>query len=151
MNANEFLIYLIEREIDSLFRAARALPADKLAWQPGPATRSALCQLQEVATASEQFWSIYETKTMEWSDEAFAKWKEERSKITDLDELEKLTRANLGKVVEYIRGLDPSEYTVPVSLPFGNDFKMADVLAYPYWNMSYHEGQINYIASLLES
>jgi len=26
---------------------------------------------------------------------------------------------------------------------------LAEVMAYPYWNMSYHQGQINYIASLL--
>ena len=26
---------------------------------------------------------------------------------------------------------------------------LAQVIAYPHWNMSYHEGQINYIASML--
>jgi hypothetical protein len=26
---------------------------------------------------------------------------------------------------------------------------LANIIAYPYWNMSYHEGQVNYIASML--
>lgn len=151
MEATELLTYLTEREIDSLFRAAHAVPADKLDWTPAPGMRSALDMLQEVATALDVFWSIYTEKKMEWSDDAFAKWKEDRSKITSLEELEKKTRESTAKLAEFMKNLDPAELTTPVTLPFPGEWKMADVLAYHYWNMSYHEGQIYSITFLLES
>lgn len=151
MNAIDLLIYLTERQIDSIFRAAAAIPADKLEWAPTPGNRSALDQLQEVATAPVAFWSAYSERKVEWDQEKFEKWKAERSKITTLPELEKLTRENIAKVVEFMRGLDPSELTAPVELPFPGSYNLADVLAYNYWNMGYHEGQITYIAAMLES
>ncbi|MEA2553574.1 MAG: hypothetical protein QOJ65_1750, partial [Fimbriimonadaceae bacterium] len=40
MTATELLIHLTEKEIDSLFQAARRLPADKLDWKPAPDARS---------------------------------------------------------------------------------------------------------------
>ena len=36
---------LLDRQIDSLYRAARALPADRLAWSPASGVRTALDML----------------------------------------------------------------------------------------------------------
>ena len=149
MNAQELLIHLTEGQMKSLFRAARSLPADKLAWKPAPGARSALDQLQEVATALDQFWAIYTERKIDFDEAKFAKWVEDRSKITSLDELERLTNEGTKKLCDFIRTVPDSAWTEPVQLPFPGEFTMADVLAYHYWNASYHEGQINYIGSLL--
>jgi len=151
MNAIDLLIHLTERQIDSIFRAVAAIPAEKLTWSPTPGNRSALDQLQEVATAPIAFWSAYSERKVEWDEEKFNKWREERSKITDLGELEKLTRENIAKVAEFMRGLTEDELTAPVQLPFPGSYSLADVLAYNYWNMGYHEGQITYIATMIEN
>jgi len=149
MNALELLSYLTERRVDALFRAARALPTDKLTWKPTPDSRSALDQLQEVATANDQFWPLITEGKAKWSPEIFMKWVEERSKITDLDELEQLTKASTARLLAYLRTLDPAELTRPVELPFpGGPLTLADVVSYQLWNTSYHEGQIMYIGTL---
>ncbi|MBN9503780.1 MAG: hypothetical protein BGO01_08360 [Armatimonadetes bacterium 55-13] len=151
MNAFELLTRLTENQIDSLFRAASALPADKLDWQPSANTRSALDQLQEVATALDVFWASFTERKIEWSDEMFAEWKESRSKITSLAELESKTRESTKKLVEFMKGLSAEDLTKPVELPFPGSYTLADVLAYHYWNMSYHEGQITMIGMLLQA
>lgn len=38
-----------------------------------------------------------------------------------------------------------------VEMPWPGDFRVADLLTYHYWNMTYHEGQITYIASMLQN
>ena len=49
MTATELIAYQTKKQLDSFFEAVRRIPADKLEWQPDPASRSALDQLQEVA------------------------------------------------------------------------------------------------------
>jgi len=151
MNALQLLCHLTRRQTDSLFRAARNLPAERLDWTPAPGVRSALSQLQEIATANETFKAAWTERKISWSPEAFAKWMEYRSQFTDLDQLEEMTRKSCEDLCEFIMGLQESDLTLPVEMPFPGDFKLADILAYTYWNASYHEGQINYIASILEA
>jgi len=149
MTAIELIIRLTEREIDSLFKAARALPADKLDWKPAPGARSALDQLQEIATSYDTFQSAHKERRVEWSEEMFAKWIAERSKITDLDELEKRTREGYRSALADLQASNPDDLVLPVEMPFPGDFTLVDIYTYYYWNAAYHEGQIRYIASLL--
>ena len=149
MNAQELLIQQTEKQIAQLFAVARRLPADKLDWKPAPGARSALCQLQEVATALPIFWQIYTDRKLDWDPGKMAAWVEERSKLTTLDELEAVAKENTRKLAEFIRELDPEHLTDSVELPFPGERNMADVLGYHFWNASYHEGQITYIESLL--
>jgi len=151
MTAIELITRQTEKQIDSLFRAARALPADKLDWKPAPGARSALDQLQEIATSYDQFQCAHKERKVEWDGEKFAAWMAERAKITDLDELERLTREGYGKMLADLQGTDPANLTAPVQMPFPGDFSLADIFCYYYWNASYHEGQIYYIGTLLAS
>lgn len=150
MNATELLCYLTDKQVDSLFTAARSVPADKLDWKPAPGARSALDQVQEAATAIDKFWSAYESKKVEWDQEAFNTWQAERGKLTSLDELERICKEQTKRLTDFIRKTNEDDLSLPVSMPFPGDFKFADILAYHYWNCSYHEGQINYIVSMLE-
>jgi uncharacterized damage-inducible protein DinB len=149
MDANELLVYLTRRQVKALFDAAKSLPPDRLDWKPAPDARSALDQLQEFATAIDQFWGAYTERKMSFGPEQFAAWKESRGKLTTIEELEAAAYQSTEKLLEFIGKFDAAEYGEPVELPFGGDHKMADVLAYHYWNGAYHEGQITYIKSLL--
>lgn len=150
MNANELLIYLTRRQIKDTFNAARKLPADKLDWKPSPGSRSALDQLQEVATALDMVWSAYTDRKVTWSEEKFLQWKEERRKTADLDELEKMAMSDVERLAGFLETFDPSDFTAPVELPWPINYTLADCLAHTFWNGAYHEGQINAIAALLE-
>lgn len=150
MTANELLILLTENQVDSLLRAARSLPEDKLDWKPAPGARSALDQLQEAATAVTEFWAAFEERKIGWEPAQFADWQKRRSELTTLDQIEASLRKDTSKLVEFIRKVDPAELTAKVELPFPGEHTLGSVLAYHLWNMSYHEGQIYYISTLLE-
>ena len=73
----------------------------------------------------------------------------------DLAELSQNTEATLAKLtaglpglLDALRGVEDDDLTTSVTLPWG-PMTMSEIIAYPHWNMSYHEGQINYIASML--
>ncbi len=150
MNTQELLINLTNKRVDGLFFAARQFPADKLDWKPTPASRSALDMLQEIATALDEFEGLFTSRKLEWDENSYMNWVSERSKITSLDDLEAMTRDATQKLASLIQQSDTSTYAEPVQLPFPGEFNVADVLAYHLWNMSYHEGQIYYIQTLIE-
>ena len=149
MNAIELLTYLTENQVSSLFRAARSLPADKLDWKPAPGARSALDQVQEAATAIDAFWDVYATGKVEWDSEKHAAWNAEKEKFTDLDALEAECKRTTQRLVDHMNTVKAGDLMNSVSLPFPGDHRVADILAYHYWNLAYHEGQIYYIGSLL--
>lgn len=139
---------MTERQIDTLFRDARALPADKLDWKPTPDSRSALDQLQEVATSCDTFREGLKERKIVWSDEMFGAWMAERAKLTDLDALEKHAREGHARLYEDILNLTEAELDEPFEMPFPGEWTVADVLVYYHYNASYHDGQINYIGTL---
>ena len=149
MNANELLLFLTRDQIKATFGAARELPTEKLDWKPAPGARSALDQLQEIATAIDFNWDVYINRKVEWSEEKSERWKQTRSQYTDLDQLEQMALAGADRLESLLGQLDPSDYRAPVQVPWG-EATMAECLAYHYWNSAYHHGQIVYIASLLE-
>ena len=63
--------------------------------------------------------------------------------------LQSLLHENTAKAVAAIREVPAEDLQVEVQMPWG-PMTLAEITSYPYWNMSYHEGQINYIASMLE-
>jgi len=64
------------------------------------------------------------------------------------DALLSLLHANTQKVIAALNAVAEEDLNVAVPMPWG-PMALSEVMAYPYWNMSYHEGQINYIAALL--
>lgn len=140
---------MTERQLDTLFRDARALPADRLDWKPTPESRSALNQLQEVATSADIFRAALKERKIVWSDEMFSAWLQERAKYTDLDTLEKVAREGHARLYEDILNLTEDELDEPFDMPFPGEWKLADVLTYYHYNASYHDGQINFIGTLL--
>ena len=149
MQVPEFLISRTERQLDMLFAAARKLPEDKLDWQPAPGARSALSQLQEIATSVDAFWEAHAKREIVWSEESMAKWQAERSKLTNLDELEAKTRESHARLFDFICTVTPQQLREEVKMPFPGQFDLAYILTYYFYNAAYHEGQINYIASIL--
>jgi uncharacterized damage-inducible protein DinB len=140
---------MIERQLDTLFRDARAIPADKLDWKPTPESRSALDQLQEVATASDTFWDGLMARKIRWEEDVYIKWVAERSHLTTIDALEAHSRASHARLYEYILSLSDEQLEEPFEMPFPGEWKLADVLTYYHYNASYHNGQITYIGTLL--
>jgi uncharacterized damage-inducible protein DinB len=150
MTANDLLIRQLRRQIDSFFEAVHAIPADKLDWQPSPNSRSALDQLQEVATLFSGVADAVRARKLTFTPEMMEEWLTERKKLTDVAEIEKITREGTEKFIEFIQSLSPDDLSDNVEMPWPGEFQVGDLLSYHYWNMAYHEGQIYYIGTLLK-
>ncbi|RYG39493.1 DinB family protein [bacterium] len=151
MTAQEHLVRLSDRNFQTLSQTVRAFPKDKLDWKPAPGSRSALDQLQEIATILEASGDMYKTYKLEFNPEDFGAWMERRQQYTDAEELlqmiEKVTASNN----ETIMGIPEEDLVKPFEMPWPGEFRVIDVLGYHPWNMAYHDAQINYIASMLET
>ncbi len=55
---------------------------------------------------------------------------------------------NARRVAAAIAAVPDSDLADEIALPWGKQ-SVAEMLAYPYWNLTYHLGQVNCIASLL--
>lgn len=149
MTALELIAFQTRKQLDRLFEAVHAIPADKLEWQPAPGSRSVLDQLQEVATVFDGLAEAVSKRKLEMAPEAFEEWLKARKQFTDVAELEKKTREGTEKLIEFTLTVGPEELQDTVEMPWPGDFRVADLLNYHNWNMAYHEGQINYIGTLI--
>ena len=149
MTACQLLIHLTNNQVADLFKVARSLPQDKLDWKPAPGARSALDQLQEVATALDFFLEGMKQREVKWDEETGQRWEEERAKLTTLDELEAATLRTTKLLTDYLATLTDDELDEKVIVPFPIEMNLGENMAYHYWNMSYHQGQIYYIKSML--
>jgi hypothetical protein len=145
MDAKETLVRLTREHTKSFIRAARCFPPDKLAWQAGPQSRTPLDILQEVATVARSVPRTVQARKMTWSPEEFAKYKAERAKLTDFEDLIRRVEASTEMIVGLINATDPAVYDQPVEMPWPIDRCVVDPLFYHTWNLNYHEGQLVYI------
>lgn len=143
-----FLIQATQKAADDVQAALLNLPEDKRDWQPAETSRTALDQLAEIAILTGHTADLIATGkwTLGADFGGFVQAKAELSK--DWPGIQELLKANLAKLNAALEAVPDSELDTLIDMPWG-PMKMSQIIAYPYWNMTYHEGQINYIASLL--
>ena len=151
MDARRALIRLTREHTKSFIKAARCLPADKLTWKAAAGNRTPLDVLQEVATIARGTPDIVRNRTMVWSQEEFQRGQVERAKLTDFDEIIAALEATTDLIVATIEATAPEQYDDPVEMPWPEDFRVVDILAYHSWNLGYHEGQLVYILTVLSN
>ena len=149
MDALQLIATLTENQIKSLFRAVDLIPADKMDWKPSPESRSVLDQLQELSTVFSGVPDAVRKRKLEMNPEDWAKYEQERKKIATREDAEAKLREGTVKFLEFVRTVPAEELEDKMEMPWPGDFRVYDMLTYHYWNMSYHEGQIYYIATLL--
>lgn len=143
----EFLADATLHKATELEAALNHLPEDKRNWSPMGDARTALDQVAEVAIMNGGTADIIRTKKFlaDFSMESFAA---ARKHLCDNpDAMHALLKENTEKVVTAIRETTDEELNAEVQMPWG-PMTVAQIMAYPLWNMGYHEGQINYIGSL---
>ncbi len=133
---------------EDLEAAVLRIPEDKRAWSPMGDARTALDQAAECAILCGSTAKLIQTRS--WDslgsmDEYFQK-KAELAK--DWGQIQATLKENSAKVADTIRGVPDADLGVEIAMPWG-PMTIAQVISYPYWNMSYHLGQINYIAIML--
>ncbi|RYX84054.1 hypothetical protein EON83_11985 [bacterium] len=125
----------------TLETALLKLPEDKRNWKPAKDARSALDMVAECAIMNNSVIHMINGGDFP-SDWAYIYYKDQIAALCeDWPTLQNLLHENASKVAEVILAIPSAD--------LNHREDLADILSYPYWNMSYHEGQINYLAALL--
>ena len=143
----QFLAKTTREAADNLQTAVNRLPEDKRNWSPMGDARSAMNMVAECAMISDPT-KIVETRSFPM-DFDFSDYLKKLSELAnDPDKCWSLLKDTVDRAVACIESVPDADLDLEVQMPFGT-FTIGKIIAYPYWNMSYHEGQINYIASML--
>ena len=143
----EFLISATRKAADDLVAALMRLPQEKWNESPMGEARSPLDVIAECAILNGSTAELIQTRHFPPFDpEEYGRAR--AALIQDWDAMQALLKENTEKVIAVIRTVPNEDLDIEVAMPWG-PMTLAQIVAYPYWNMSYHEGQINYVASML--
>ncbi len=131
-----------------LTAALLRLPEDKRTWSPEGTARTALNQVAECAVLNGYTAELLQTR--QWPGSGYAAYQSERDEAAagSWDALQARLQANTARVVAAIQAVPDDALDETVQMPWGA-MCLAEIVAYPHWNMTYHLGQINYLASML--
>ena len=134
---------------DALARTAKAMPDDKQTWKPLDEGRSALDQVVECGGGMNLFMSrILQNRALPEMNP-----REHERMVAENDTMEKalaLLEKGTVALLSAIESFPKEHLGDTIRLPFGGgmDRTFEEVMFMPYWNMTYHTGQINYIQTL---
>jgi hypothetical protein len=134
------MAFLLRQSYGDLITAAEKL-GDKIAWSPNDKGRTAQDQLTECGVFAQMIVSFASGEPLETMDALAAK----------IDTPEKslaLCREFSEKLASLVETQTTDQLNTVVETPFGAR-SMVRFLMLCYWNNGYHEGQINYIATLI--
>jgi uncharacterized damage-inducible protein DinB len=144
----QFLATATQKAAADLETAFLRIPEDKRSWSPMGQARTALNQMAECALLNGGTAELIQTRVFpaDFDMAAFGKSLEELAQ--DWSAVQAMLHANTPKVAAAIQAVDDADLEITIQMPWG-PMTLGQIIAYPYWNMSYHEAQINYIASML--
>lgn len=150
MTIQEYMIDTTRRSAQSLWKYAKAVPADKIEWSPGEGARTVLDLARECAMCPDWCIDVITGSGPEWSEEVGAAIKAEQEQWKTVEDCEAECNRRLEKLYEYFRTIPDEKLTETKFLPYdgGRDFTVAEMMEYPHWNFDYHLGQIAYIQTL---
>lgn len=126
----------------------QGMPADKQTWQPLDMGRTALSQVQECAVMNRFF-----TATLRDRQAPELAWEQYKAECAALETADKAIEALHASTEEFVgvaAAVPDGTLQDRISMPFAEGLTMSvrEVMFSPYWNMTYHQGQIAYIQTL---
>lgn len=144
----DYLVTATHRAAADLAAALLRLPEDRRGWSPEGKGRAALDQVAECAVLNGYTAELIQTRT--WQADWLPRFPAAKAEAAalDWDALHARLQESAARVADAIAGVPDGALADGVPL-FGRTMTLAEILARSYWNMTYHEGQIVYIGSLL--
>jgi hypothetical protein len=143
----EFLATAAEKTVADLEAALLRLPEDKRNVSPMGDARTPADLVAEVAILNGTTAELLKNRHFPENYDFAAFGQDKKDLAQDWDQMKSLLYANTARVAEAIRAVPDEDLGIEVAMPWG-PMTLRQIAAYPFWNMSYHEGQINYVASM---
>lgn len=143
-----FLADATKKAAAKLAEAYVSLPEDKRHWRPAETARPAIDQVAECAILNGYMANLLQTR--KWLDGQYEQFFVAKAELVaqGWEEIHPRLVESAGRVASAIAAITDADLTDEVETPWSKQ-SVAELMTYPHWNMNYHEGQINYIASLL--
>ena len=143
-----FLAAATEKAAADLAEAFIALPEDKRLWSPTEGARPAIDLVAECALLTGYTAGLLQPRS--WPDGQYDLFFAEKAEAIaqGWDEIHPRLMDSARRLAAAIAAVPEAELADEVEIPWGKQ-TVQQLTTYPYWNMSYHLGQVNYIASLL--
>ena len=151
MRLQDRIIEETEAKMKEAFRYAKAVPADKLEWQPLDMGRSVLDLCREMALCPEWAQNIIQSeKQPEFNEDTMAEVRRLQEQWTTAEACEAECVKRLESLLAMYKNMPDERLSETKWLPYdgGRDFTMPEMMGYPHWNFTYHLGQIAYIQTL---
>jgi uncharacterized damage-inducible protein DinB len=146
---HQFLTTATQKAADEIEAAYLRLPEEKRHWSPGGTARSAADMMAECAVMND-LTEIIQTRRFP-ADFDYAKFQQTKAALMgDWDTLRTQLHASTARGIAALQTIPASDLEDIIEMPWAN-YTLAEIMAYPYWNMSYHLGQINALAAQLEA
>jgi hypothetical protein len=145
MTVPEIAASRTRRAVQDLLAAARSTLPDKVTWSPLGDARSALSMLTECVIANFKWRDILRNRKYAGVSEDL--WEETTKACIDLPATLELLEKSGEELAEAILAIPDDDTGNEIETPWG-PYTLADCCLHAYWNMAYHEGQINYIQTL---
>lgn len=147
MTMQEFLADATLKAANDLAEAVERLPEERRAWSAGGDARTALDQVAECALTTGYTAELVQTR--QWNPDSFTEYGPRRDALLAVGwkALQESLQENTRRHLAILRAVPSASLAEEIVLPYGKQ-TVAELLARPYWNMTYHLGQVNYIASL---
>ena len=143
----EYLAGATQKAAADLTKSYLNIPEEKRDWSPDEKARSAMDMYAECVLLNGYTADTITTQAMSGSMESFLQDKAGVKTLT-WELMHAQFEANVAKIIAAIIGVKEEDMEVVIAMPWG-PMTPAQLITYPHWNMTYHEGQINYIASIL--
>ncbi|HEY5596908.1 MAG TPA: hypothetical protein VIL47_06555 [Candidatus Bipolaricaulota bacterium] len=152
MHYQDQVIRMTKSAAEGLFRAARAMPPDKLTWKVLDKGRSALDLLRECAQSPSWFAPMlkHQAPPPEFTKDDMAAAQQQREQWKSATDCEKACKDSSETLYAVIKSFPDKDLAKEIKLPWGENFiaSMADIAMFQYWNLVYHLGQVNFIQTL---
>jgi hypothetical protein len=129
----------------NLIRLLHVTPIEKLAWQPLDCGRSVIEQVIECILVNRK-WALTLRQNV-YTRLSAESVEQVRELCRDVSQATRLLQESGEELADAILTLPTMQLGDQITAPFGV-YSVADCCLLGYWNMVYHEGQINYIQTL---
>jgi uncharacterized damage-inducible protein DinB len=146
-SAQEFFAVASPKAASDLEAALRRLPEEKRNVSPGGKARTPADLVAECAILNGSTAEMLKTyKFPSFDPGAYERQRDEL--CADEAKLIAILHENTARAVAAMREVPDADLDIEIAMPWG-PVTVAQVVSYPFWNMGYHEGQINYLAAML--
>ncbi len=144
----EIAANLAKKQASSLSQAVKASPEEKCGWKPLDNGRCMIDQVVECGGLNFFASQLLQTREVPPIDPSMLDTLKQQNDTSE--KALALLEGGTDALVAAIQAFPTEHLDDTITLPFGGGMtkSFAEIMFMAYWNMAYHEGQINYIQTL---